>query len=88
MKLRDLSLIFAWARVCKDYPAVPAFPEAPVDYLYLLTVPRVQAFFKQCFFFGSGSNVTERNSNFPKIGLTLPDKKVFKMLVRKSTIIW
>ena len=30
-------------------------------------------------FFDPGSNVAKRNSNFPKINLTLPDKKVLKI---------
>ena len=38
--------------------------------------------------FGLGSDVAQQNPKFPKIGFTLPDKKVFKMLVRKSKIIW
>ena len=44
----------------------------------------IHAFFISNAFFGRGSNVAQQNSNFPKIGLTLPEKKLFKMLVRIS----
>ena len=40
-------------------------------------------FLKAILFFGPGSN-----SNFPKTGLTLPDKKVFEILFGKRAIIW
>ena len=53
---------------------------------YSLTL--LHTFLLAMLFFRPGSNVAQRNSNFPKIGLTLPDKKVFKMLVSKSAIIW
>ena len=39
-------------------------------------------------FFGPGSNVAKRNPKFPKIGLVLPDKKVFKILFGKRAIIF
>ena len=41
-------------------------------------------FYKQWFFRPRLKCCFQRNSNFPKIGLTLPDKKVFKILVDKD----
>ena len=47
--------------------------------------------YTSCFtsnaFFGPGSNFAERNPKFLKIGLTLPDKKVFKIFWKRG-IIW
>ena len=45
-------------------------------------------FYISNIFFGVASDVAKRNSNPPKISLTVLDKKVFKMLVRKGAIIW
>ena len=47
----------------------------------------ITRFFISNTFFWPASNVARQNSNLPKIGLTLPDKKVFKMQFRKISII-
>ena len=39
-------------------------------------------------FFGLGSDVANQNPKFPKIGLTLPDKKVFKTLFGKRATLF
>ena len=65
------------------------------SYLIILSLPKARKFgwevttrfFISNAFFGPGSNVAYQNSNFPKIGLTLPDKMVFKILFGKRAII-
>ena len=55
----------------------------------------IHAFLLAMDFLGPGSNYAKQISSkipenwpYPKISLTLSDKKVFKMLIRKSAIIW
>ena len=62
-----------------------------LDILHILynAMSHLHTFFIRNALFGLlSSNVAQRNSNIPKIDITLPDKKAFKMLLRNSAIIW
>ena len=54
----------------------------PISSIWLIWFWMIHAFLSAMFI------SAERNSNLSKIGLTLPDKKVFQMLFRNGAIIW